>query len=470
MMYRLIVLNGAAAGQRWTIPTNGAVIGRAADCTVQLADPEAAARHAVVEFEDDALRIRDLGSMNRILVNRREVREAKLKHGDTIEIGLTRLLVEAHVQAEVAEASGPRARRRPSRAALAAAAIVLVSLIALAVRGSRSRPSAPPKTQSAEKVAPAPTPTPAPAPPPPPVAELPPPPSPEPPATVAEPPSPPVVSPSAAAPDLSPISEEMRRLREDLASLREAVAERTPPGAEPPAAPPPPDPALRMIEQARVEIAAGRLSEAEKLLDGILVLDPNRTEALAERAAIEERRGLIKRAIERWRKMAEGDFPESDRRRAAQELRRLRAVEAERAAGESGIRLADLRLVKFVAPEGVAELRTVHARLERAADAPPPDPDDIELEVFFYERDVETGAVELSSAVAPQTVRLEGPWTDAAPRSIIAAYRVPLEGRPGEGSARVFHGYVARLRVRGRVVEQRARPPDLAALAPEDTP
>ncbi len=78
------------------------VIGHDPDAAICLPDEEVARRHASITHSGDGkLAIHDLGSMNRVLVNGRAVSEAQLKHGDTIELGRTKLLVQAMVQAEV---------------------------------------------------------------------------------------------------------------------------------------------------------------------------------------------------------------------------------------------------------------------------------------------------------------------------------------------------------------------------------
>ena len=101
MIYRLVILSGPLHGQCFTVETAPMTIGHGPDCSIALPDSEVAGQHAVVEHTDEGLSIRDLGSMNRIVVNRREVKTAKLHHGDVIEVGRTRLLVRALVQAEV---------------------------------------------------------------------------------------------------------------------------------------------------------------------------------------------------------------------------------------------------------------------------------------------------------------------------------------------------------------------------------
>ncbi len=462
MMYRLIALNGAEAGLRWSVSSTPLTIGRDPSCEVRLTDSEVAARHAVVKTDGDSLHIRDLGSMNRILVNRHEVREARLKHGDTIEIGLTRLMVEALVQADVAANAPParRGRRYASFAAAAAvAAIAALWLIAVgreraratAATASRSLPNAVPRASDVPEIRDIS---------PPPVAESAPPAAPVATATPREPelPAPRVVV--APPPDLTPISEEVRRLREDMARLREAVEDRTPRGPEAATAAAAPEDEL--LDRARAAVADGRWVEADQILTGLLALAPDRADALAERASLYERRGLLKRALDVWTRLADSAAaPDPLREQARAEMRRLRSLESVRRTAAPDVRIAEADPVKFQTPEDADELRAVHVRLERAPEAPPPDPDALALEVVFYDRDPATGAVRPSAAVPAQTVRLDGAWEDAAPRTLVAMYRVPRGARAGEA----YHGFVARLRWHERVIDERRRPRDLAAPA-----
>lgn len=119
MIYRLIVLNGTARGQRITVLDTPVTLGRGEDCTFRVEDDEAAIHHAVVEHTASGMYIRDLGTMSHILVNNREIGEARLKHGDVVELGRTRFLVQVSVQAEVNGSGGggvPPRRRRSSPA------------------------------------------------------------------------------------------------------------------------------------------------------------------------------------------------------------------------------------------------------------------------------------------------------------------------------------------------------------------
>lgn len=101
MIYRLIILSGDRRGQQITLTQAPMIIGRDPTCEIRLNDPEIALTHAEISHTPEGLHIRDLGSMNRLLINNREVHEAYPKHGDVVEVGQTRFLIQAYVQAEV---------------------------------------------------------------------------------------------------------------------------------------------------------------------------------------------------------------------------------------------------------------------------------------------------------------------------------------------------------------------------------
>jgi pSer/pThr/pTyr-binding forkhead associated (FHA) protein len=132
MIFRIIFLNGASKGNRITIEKESMTIGRAPDCRLVIDDEETALYHATIQHNpNNELVVKDLGSMNKILVNNHEIREAKLKHGDIVEIGRIRFLVQASVQAEVQQPPffHPERRRFMSKTLAAALAIVAIAVI-----------------------------------------------------------------------------------------------------------------------------------------------------------------------------------------------------------------------------------------------------------------------------------------------------------------------------------------------------
>jgi pSer/pThr/pTyr-binding forkhead associated (FHA) protein len=73
-------------------------IGRAPDNLVQLTDHNVSKYHAAVFRKADGWHLKDVGSKNGVLVNGQRVREAMIKHGDKIIIGLTEFVFEVDVK------------------------------------------------------------------------------------------------------------------------------------------------------------------------------------------------------------------------------------------------------------------------------------------------------------------------------------------------------------------------------------
>jgi hypothetical protein len=70
------------------------VIGRSRRCGIVLTDPNVSRQHAEIRKQDDGFMLLDLGSTNGTRVNRRDVKQVVLQHGDRIELGTTELLFE----------------------------------------------------------------------------------------------------------------------------------------------------------------------------------------------------------------------------------------------------------------------------------------------------------------------------------------------------------------------------------------
>lgn len=70
------------------------VIGRSRRCDIVLTDPNVSRQHAEIRRQDDGFMLLDLGSTNGSRVNRRDVKQVVLQHGDRIELGTTEFLFE----------------------------------------------------------------------------------------------------------------------------------------------------------------------------------------------------------------------------------------------------------------------------------------------------------------------------------------------------------------------------------------
>ncbi|MBP7829458.1 MAG: FHA domain-containing protein [Kiritimatiellae bacterium] len=218
MLYRLIVLSGPLKGRRLTVERAPTTVGRDPACAIHLDDEEVALRHAVFEHNDSGLVVRDLGTMNRVLVNKREVREAHLRHGDEIEIGRTRFLVQALLQTEVETTAAEDGEEEPRRRMGATPRTLLLLLLFLLLFIAYQRWAA----RRAKPAAVSPSETPAAAVPNPPPAPIPP------------EPAPPVLPPQ--------MEEELRSMRATLATIKETVEDLGTRTATPPAAPVSPAP------------------------------------------------------------------------------------------------------------------------------------------------------------------------------------------------------------------------------------
>jgi len=464
LIFRLVILTGPRKGERVTVPIEPMTIGRGAACGLRIEDPEIAYEHAVVEHHNGGLLVRDLGSMGRTLVNKREVQRAILHHGDMIEVGRTSMLVHAFVQAEISGGSpGGRARRRrwvPFAVAVAAAAAVLWW------RSGRSPDeSVEPPDPAAETNA---------------VADVP---APEPPApaVTSAPPAAPVVVVTNRMPDERTASE-LRQLREELATIKNAFhtlatqqvkAAAVPPPVPtnatarpqpPPSAPPVPTRAERsaaLIESARSRMAAGKAEAADEILAQLQSEDPGFLPAYTLRAAIFEQRGMPDKAIGQWALLLQraSGKPEADRAagewaRLTQEQRRVAAAPARR------VRIRDLALQRFPDSEDYDDMRLVRITLE--ASGPPPPSSSLKVEVVFFDQDTRTGAPTLTRAMPPRVeAQAAGAWQADGTLIASAAY-VVRAGFRATNPCR-FHGYVVRVYAGGTLQDEAARPIDLLA-------
>jgi hypothetical protein len=78
----------------WELRGEVTVLGRSRRCDIVLADPNVSRQHVEIRRQGDGFMLRDLGSTNGTRLNRRDVKQAVLQHGDRIELGATELLFE----------------------------------------------------------------------------------------------------------------------------------------------------------------------------------------------------------------------------------------------------------------------------------------------------------------------------------------------------------------------------------------
>ena len=92
----LLIVNGALAGRRFTVPKGGLRLGRATACDIAIPDEELSRNHAMFESNaSGALAVLDLASANGTLVNGENIGAdaCPLKAGDVIDVGATTIKV-----------------------------------------------------------------------------------------------------------------------------------------------------------------------------------------------------------------------------------------------------------------------------------------------------------------------------------------------------------------------------------------
>jgi pSer/pThr/pTyr-binding forkhead associated (FHA) protein len=428
MMYRLIFLTGSLRNQRITVEQQPMTIGRDPGCAIAVDDEEMASQHAVLEHRAEGLFIRDLGSMNRILVNKREVRDTRLKHGDSVEIGRTRFLVQALVQAEVSGVGAVTPRRRQWRAVGVAVVIVLAATVAANLRVWRITRSVPGREASMPEVS-----------------------------------SPIMTAGNGAAEDAGgpPAAEDLRLVREDLAAIRETVKELTTraqpvprvPVAEPAARDVVGEKAAEMFEEALDAIRDGNAPRADQLLAGALILEPDFVSAYEERARLFERRGMPEQAVQQWSEIiARNPATEIYERAVGERLRLSRAINSGAA---NCVRIVSADQHKVLTAGDYDEMRILKIVLQQRSEDLLLDTESVRVEVTFYDENQNNGVIETTRAVVPQKVlQPDSPWDAGEQKTLTATYLVPRGARGGSQ----FYGFAVRVLYDGRVQDERARP------------
>lgn len=101
-MILLTVRSGLSKGASWPIGERPLVVGRESGCDVRIPDPVVSRQHCEIVFDGKAIRLRDLGSLNLVMVNGRPVSSCTLEVGDEIRIGRVIFFVTQSVPEEPA--------------------------------------------------------------------------------------------------------------------------------------------------------------------------------------------------------------------------------------------------------------------------------------------------------------------------------------------------------------------------------
>jgi pSer/pThr/pTyr-binding forkhead associated (FHA) protein len=88
----LVVKRGHNAGSRFVLTKAVTTAGRHPDSDIFLDDVTVSRRHAEVVSSADGVVVRDVGSLNGTYINRERIDEARLAHGDELQIGKFKLV------------------------------------------------------------------------------------------------------------------------------------------------------------------------------------------------------------------------------------------------------------------------------------------------------------------------------------------------------------------------------------------
>lgn len=81
-------------GQRVEIGCPIAILGRHTDADLRIAHPEISRRHCRFAFDDGKWTVRDLHSLNGLVLNNKSITEATLYTGDRLRLGCVGILIE----------------------------------------------------------------------------------------------------------------------------------------------------------------------------------------------------------------------------------------------------------------------------------------------------------------------------------------------------------------------------------------
>ena len=470
------MLAGPLQGRRVAVEREPMTLGRGADCTLVIPDEEMALRHAVIEHRMDGLFVRDLGAMGGVLVNGHEVRERRLRHGDEVELGRTRFLVQALVQADVSGGGGSRGSRRLVRLVLLIVLLGAVSLYGyrkwqeigetVAKPGpvvvSQAAVSAQPPVETDQWAT---------------VAEV---------AGGAETSAPPSTLVTAA---VAKANDEIRAMREDLTELRKHMQELT--AAQATASNTPQAVAVTSVVSAvktvvpvqpgsnsleiRVQgmlaeagrlIADGRDADADRLLDGIEVISPGNLEAYESRARLFEKRRMPERAMEQWLELIDLGKGSPYYDRAVTEFGRLDAQLSQLPSPGKGMLKIAIEHHKFPESADFSEMRVLDITLAPVSEAEAVDAKAVRTEVTFYDEDLATGRIVATRAmVAISPLKPEVEWQAGDTRMVTATYAVPKKAGAAGPRSEQYYGYAVRVFLGGKPQAEEARPRSLLSMA-----
>lgn len=110
----LVLVKSDGKSREVALGTTGRIIGRSADCGVQIPVSDVSREHCEVRVAGDKLVIKDLGSSNGTFVNGERLDEGELSAGDLVAIGPAVFVIKINGQPSDIDAAGAYAQGQPA--------------------------------------------------------------------------------------------------------------------------------------------------------------------------------------------------------------------------------------------------------------------------------------------------------------------------------------------------------------------
>ena len=390
--------------------------------------------------------------MNKVIINKHEHKNCRLKHGDIIEFGRTRLLVQAIVQAEVSVGTDDaevRSRRALKRKLAIAASVLFVAGATFAII-QKGDPSIPDEPSIDEQLQIAPTNI-----------------TPDITATV----------PLPTAPDQMespPLDSELKKIREDLSFIQMHLQQlnATPLATE--QSPPAPYANNTVAKMNEIEVAmkaardamnAGNNEEAAMVLDHIQEEYPDYLPAYRLRAEVFEKTGDFVKAREQWTFIMQRTSESELYRKAIAERTRLGRLQNDKNPGiRDGIKISALDQIRFQASNEYDDMRVIKVKISYDRKLGPIDPSGIRLVVYFFEQDLDTKQIHLSTVKRYTSISANQLTLDANGEFVGTIDYVVPKGyytRNHHTSRQRYFGCMARLHYFDELIAAEARPAKL---------
>ena len=496
-MYSLIFKTGLHRGIQVVVEQTNLLIGRDPQCDLRITDdPEISRRHATIEDRGGKIFIRDVGSLNRILVNGEETHERELRHKDKIQLGDS---IWTFKRRDPEDSSDEYVGRIRSVVFAFVAAIVMIEVMALAgttswrerLMNSSYYPfeieipevATPPELDVAAPDVDEP------------VVET----SEgfssrdgeaslsvmeEPVVLSQEPEDPPATEPDVNDGEIVAVKAAVEDLQSRIDDLENSWVTGTLFSSDGDAQAPTGDALLQraqsMLNEALLEIQKHNLKQGDDMLRRVQLLAPEFIPAYVERARLMERRGMLREAEAQWtevlqRTVGTALYVEAvaERTRLARSAAMQNTIKQKQDKTRGSVqrlprrfRIGSVEHQKFSQNQEYDEMRLVRVTVKPKNGERNIDSEEVRVAVIFFDRDSWHGNIAPSRATVPEdALRIEGHWEQREEKTVTAAYIIPSEFRKNEevqyGDKRRYYGYVVRVYYRDQLQDQSGSPKSL---------